>query len=213
MKQEEKSKETKRRVQKSAAKLFSEKGYEQTTLREIIDLSGTSKGAIYHQYKSKQDILEAIMIEAQSKILVLIKSLRDNNTFLAKEKIMHIVKYLNESITQKNLIDAGWVEKIPFSLLDTLRYSIKEFSPLLVDIIKQGVENKEFSCPRPDLAAEFMIIYLDIWLDPNIFHWTAQGIGDRVDFLFGIMAGIAPGMVSQNDTGIIKTLLANDMEE
>ena len=45
-----------------AFRQFMEKGYEHTSIQDIIDnLGGMSKGAIYHHFKSKEDILMAVM--------------------------------------------------------------------------------------------------------------------------------------------------------
>ena len=45
----------------TAQKLFLEKGYEHTTIQDIIDnLGGLTKGAIYHHFTSKEDILNAV---------------------------------------------------------------------------------------------------------------------------------------------------------
>lgn len=43
-------------------RLFIEKGYDNTTIQDIIDeLGGLTKGAIYHHFNSKQDILDAVI--------------------------------------------------------------------------------------------------------------------------------------------------------
>ena len=45
-----------------ASRLFMEQGYEHTSIQNIIGcLGGLSKGAIYHHFKSKEDILEAVI--------------------------------------------------------------------------------------------------------------------------------------------------------
>ena len=50
--------ETVARILDVSLKLFLEKGYENTTIQDIIDALGNlSKGAIYHHFKSKEDIL------------------------------------------------------------------------------------------------------------------------------------------------------------
>ena len=41
----------------AAWELFQEKGYEETTLKDIIERSGTSRGAFYHNFRSKEDVL------------------------------------------------------------------------------------------------------------------------------------------------------------
>ena len=53
--------ETVEKILAVSAKLFMEKGYEHTTLQDIIDnLGGLTKGAIYHHFKGKEEILLAI---------------------------------------------------------------------------------------------------------------------------------------------------------
>ena len=44
-----------------AQKLFLEQGYEQTTIQDIVDnLGGMTKGAVYHHFKSKEEIINAL---------------------------------------------------------------------------------------------------------------------------------------------------------
>ncbi len=207
MKQAEKSKETKRRVQDAAEALFAVKGFEQTTMQDIIEKSGMSRGAIYHQYESKQEILQALTIRAQEEIRAYFEFVLNNQALTAKEKIVNITGSFGKSSLQNNLINAGWVEKVPFSLLDTLRYSIKEFAPLLTNIIQQGIEQKEFSCNDPFLTAEFILIIADIWLDPVIFHWTKEEACARLDYLFNILTKIAPGMIDIDNIEMMKQSL------
>ena len=40
----------------SALNVFVKKGYAETSMEDIVELSGLSKGAIYHHYNSKRDL-------------------------------------------------------------------------------------------------------------------------------------------------------------
>ena len=64
-----------------AFRLFMEKGYEHTSIQDIIDhLGSLSKGAIYHHFKSKEDILEAVtnrMTEESNRLLAVIRDRTD----------------------------------------------------------------------------------------------------------------------------------------
>ncbi|MFD7506287.1 TetR/AcrR family transcriptional regulator [Streptomyces sp. NPDC059850] len=51
---------TRRRIQEVALKLFAERGYEKTSLREIAEALQVTKPAIYYHYQSKEEILESI---------------------------------------------------------------------------------------------------------------------------------------------------------
>lgn len=46
-----------------AAKLFKEKGYERTTVRDLANAVGIQSGSIFHHFKTKEDILKAVMEE------------------------------------------------------------------------------------------------------------------------------------------------------
>ena len=49
------------RILNAAQRLFLEKGYENTTIQDIVDALGDlTKGAIYHHFKSKEEILDAV---------------------------------------------------------------------------------------------------------------------------------------------------------
>ena len=45
----------------AAKRLFLEKGYDNTTIQDIVDeLGGLTKGAVYHHFKSKEEIMEDV---------------------------------------------------------------------------------------------------------------------------------------------------------
>lgn len=67
-------------IYENAKFLFKEKGYDKTSLAEIINASGCSKGGFYHYYKSKEDILPQVLDEYEQ---VYIKCI---NQFLLPEQ-------------------------------------------------------------------------------------------------------------------------------
>ena len=57
-----KERNTKGRIISAAWKLFYEQGYEDTTVEEIIDESGTSKGSFYHYFNGKDALLSTLSV-------------------------------------------------------------------------------------------------------------------------------------------------------
>src|ERR1051325_10530105 len=45
------------KVVRAAVRLFAEKGFEATTVREIVEEAGVTKGGLYHYFESKDDLL------------------------------------------------------------------------------------------------------------------------------------------------------------
>ena len=54
------SRNTRGKIVSAAWKLFYEQGYEDTTVEEIIGLSGTSKGSFYHYFDGKDALLSTL---------------------------------------------------------------------------------------------------------------------------------------------------------
>jgi AcrR family transcriptional regulator len=53
--------DTRTRIQEIALELFTEQGYEATSLREIAERLGVTKAALYYHFKTKEDIVASLM--------------------------------------------------------------------------------------------------------------------------------------------------------
>ncbi|MBS8240600.1 TetR/AcrR family transcriptional regulator [Marinobacter lipolyticus] len=51
------------RLLKEAARLFRDKGYERTTVRDLAAAVGIQSGSLFHHFRTKEDILKAVMVE------------------------------------------------------------------------------------------------------------------------------------------------------
>jgi len=54
------SRNTKRKIVSAAWQLFYEQGYDDTTIEEIVEVSGTSKGSFYHYFEGKDALLSSL---------------------------------------------------------------------------------------------------------------------------------------------------------
>jgi AcrR family transcriptional regulator len=57
MNREEKKRETRKRIVDAALQLFSEQGYEATTVAQITDLAGVGKGTFFNYFQYKEEIM------------------------------------------------------------------------------------------------------------------------------------------------------------
>ena len=77
-----KERNTKGRIISAAWKLFYEQGYEDTTVEEIIDESGTSKGSFYHYFNGKDALLSTLSVMFDEKYQELAATMdQDMNSF------------------------------------------------------------------------------------------------------------------------------------
>jgi len=104
--------DTKEKIVQCATKLFLTKGYKQTSLNEIAESAGITKGGIYHYFKDKNELFaematffksryESLLVKMESE-----KSLRDllKNYFKHMYQLeMSMAEFLELSITDVNL--------------------------------------------------------------------------------------------------------------
>ncbi|HKR69472.1 MAG TPA: helix-turn-helix domain-containing protein [Streptosporangiaceae bacterium] len=88
--------DTRARIQQIAVELFSEHGYEGTSLREIAEHLGVTKAALYYHFKSKEDIILSLVEDYQAQMDALIGWARERpgNAETRREildRYMHIV--------------------------------------------------------------------------------------------------------------------------
>src|SRR5262245_62531224 len=88
--------DTRARIQQIAVELFSEHGYEGTSLREIAEHLGVTKAALYYHFKSKEDIILSLVEDYQAQMDALIGWAKEHpgNAGTRREilnRYMHIV--------------------------------------------------------------------------------------------------------------------------
>ena len=160
-----------------AFRQFMEKGYEHTSIQDIIDhLGGLSKGAIYHHFKSKEDILVAVTDKMTSESNQLLAVIRDRSDLSGKEKLKTIFK---ESISRPVQNDIFTVApdfhknpKLLFSLLhDTIDNAAPDY---ILPIIRQGIADGSIKTDYPEQLAELILLAANVWMNPMIFDSSEE---------------------------------------
>ena len=64
----ERGQATRGRLVATAAKLFAEKGYEATSIEDLLRELGMSRGALYHHFNSKEAVFEAVLHEIEAEV-------------------------------------------------------------------------------------------------------------------------------------------------
>lgn len=164
--------ETVRLILEVAYRLFMEKGYEHTSIQDIIDhLGGLSKGAIYHHFKSKEDILVAVsdkMTEESNKML---EDIRDRTDLNGKDKLKMIFKKSILRPVQDDIFTvAPNLKKSPRLLFSIFSETMNEAAPkYILPIIEQGVADGTIQTDYPAELAQLIILVANIWTNPMIF--------------------------------------------
>lgn len=90
--QAKKSRNTKKKIVSAAWRLFYEQGYDNTTVDEIVEESGTSKGSFYHYFEGKDALLSSLSFLFDEKYEELLPSLTPEMS--AMEKLLFLNREL-----------------------------------------------------------------------------------------------------------------------
>lgn len=206
MNREEKSKNSKEKIIQSSFSLFSSKGYDATSTQDIINLSGLSRGAMYHHFKSKEDILSSVTEGFYSQMNSFLESLVADTTLTAKEKMTKLITHSAVDYSDKQMVHGYWNEKIPFALLEEVRYLNNIVSPNICKILEQGVRNHEYICEYPQELAELLVFVIDVILDPALFQRDYSEICSRLDFLFLLLEKMEIPILDSDGLNKVKNL-------
>lgn len=95
MSETKKGDDRKREFLMTALDLFYEKGYEKTTINDIINRMGVSKGAFYHYFQSKEDVIINIANHYADQALVIMKNISAREDLSVVEKINKLIESMN----------------------------------------------------------------------------------------------------------------------
>lgn len=180
--------ETRKLIIEKATELFLKKGYENTTIQDIIDnLGGLTKGAVYHHFSSKNDILLAVMTNMYAKNHLLAdwaKVLKDS-TLNGKEKIktMFCMSLTDPDEMRFASMKVDY-KKCPELLSDYLNRTVHELAPCFFEpAIREGIADGSVKTDFPKELAQVMMVIANIWLNPIVFPSEQSELKNKFLFL------------------------------
>ena len=142
-----------------AEKLFVEKGYEETSVDDILKASGLSKGGFYHYFKSKDEVLTESINNIIEKLLEQLGPVVDDNNLNALEKLKLFSKKKSE-FQNTNREYAKYLSMLIKSDFTLFKYYVTVAHKYVVPlgrIIEQGVNEGIFNVKYPYETADILL--------------------------------------------------------
>ncbi|AIQ52845.1 TetR/AcrR family transcriptional regulator [Paenibacillus sp. FSL R7-0331] len=179
--------ERKNEILTVAMELFNSKGYEDTSVSEIVRKVGVSQGTFYNYFQSKEDVLNAACERTLATRLEAINHLVDNCELSAREKLIRIFMDATPNEQDEDVFE--YLHKESNSTLHQrwIVIEINALIPYIKKIVQQGAEDGEFLVQQPELKAEFLLVGVAFWLDRGVFTWSEQEYLERKNALNGII--------------------------
>ena len=199
--------ETVRKILDTAERLFIEKGYDRTSLQDILDETGLSKGAVYHHFASKEDIFYSVCDRIGRRNGEVLSRVRDAPGLNGLEKLRAMFKTsLQPERQAKMFCMMPYLMDNAKFLATELRSIFTEVVPCFVEpIVRQGMADGSIRTEHPKELAEAMMMLSDMWINPIVRPTTPEEIQARCEIYNRLFQGF--GVEGLIDREIVGTLM------
>ena len=141
---------TKGKIVSAAWKLFYEQGYDRTTVDDIVEASGTSKGSFYHYFESKESLPASLSYLFDEKYEELTETMDpamgviEKLVYMNQELFLMIENTVSIDILSR-LFASQLVSGSERSLLDPSRTYYKLLRQVVIEGQQQGLFREEFT--------------------------------------------------------------------
>ena len=154
----------------AAQRLFLEKGYENTTIQDIVgELGGLTKGAVYHHFKSKEEIMDAVndrMFFSNNPF----EAVQGRDDLSGLEKLRQAVLIHNADEEQGEINrQATALMKNPQMLANMLVANREVLTPYYRKLIDEGIADGSITTRYPRELSELLPILTSLWFIPHIY--------------------------------------------
>lgn len=179
--------ERKAEIMDTAERLFKTKGYEETSVNDILQVIGIAKGTFYYYFKSKDEIMDAVVERSIERRVQYLLPIVEDPHVSALDKLKRII-HENQIMNDENVEMLDYLHK-PENIVmhqKSLIQAVQRFSPVLAKIICQGIEERLFQTDYPLELAEFLMVGMNFLFDPSIFAWSREELMTRMNALADI---------------------------
>lgn len=160
-------------------KIFAAKGYEKTTINDILKDVGIGKGTFYYYFKSKEDVMNAVIVRIADNIKVAAQAIADIPQLSAIDKFRKVFT----DQPRKNDGIAEQLHHTDNSVMHTksITETVLAITPALTQIIQQGILEGVFTTQYPKEGVEILFTASQFLFDPGIFTWAPDELLKKVE--------------------------------
>ena len=173
----------KKEILNAAQKLFISKGYEETSISDIMNMVGGAKGMFYRCFQSKEEVMHALgnQLFFENNPFEAVKERNDLNGL---QKIMSLL-VLNQSDIKRNALNMQAIPilKDPHILAAEYAYLL---TPLWLELLEEGKKDGSIKTEYVKELSELLPL-INFWLMPSVFPATEQELHHKYRFVMEVL--------------------------
>lgn len=170
-------------ILRAALKVLVKKGYRNTTIEQIADASGFTKGAVYHYFESKEVLLMAVLDLVEQDVMTVRELPASRDGANAKDRLVRFIHTQAASALEHAdsflflvtlLADLSNLGEAVGDKVDTI---FARLGSALEDIVRSGQDTDEFR--REVSAVDLTQLYVSGFIG-NVLLWHRSGRRDEI---------------------------------
>jgi AcrR family transcriptional regulator len=151
-------------------RLIQTKGYEAMSIQDVLDALDTSRGAFYHYFESKQELLEAVVERFVDAALIAVRPILDDARLPALRKLEKLVSGLARFKAGRKELVVALIEVMNSDANALFREKLRRMTasrmgPILSRVIRQGIQEGLLQITWPDETARVLVSMIDGYQD------------------------------------------------
>jgi AcrR family transcriptional regulator len=164
----------------AARELFETKDYETTTMQNVMDQLGIAKGTIYHYFKSKEELLEAVIEYTVAEYITAMQAIMDQTEGDALDKLRVLILAGQISTEHGEILEHLHQPGNVGMHTRQLAVTLTGLAPVYASVIQQGCEEGTFQTEHPLECAEFLLTGIQFLTDLGIHPWKPEDLLRRI---------------------------------
>ena len=162
-------------ILEAAGELFRTQGYLNTTVEVIIKQVGVAKGTFYYDFKSKEEILDALVHVKVDQICEQYKKIADDLTMSVMDKVRQMLRGQNQISENENELIENMHRPENRELHERINIEIiLKISPVFAQVIEQGNKESVFNVENPLETVQFILAGSQFLLESGHFKWSRE---------------------------------------
>lgn len=159
----------------TAEKLFRENGYSNTPVDAIIQEMGVAKGTYYYYFKSKEDVLEAIVEYQLSQLVQMAEQIANDGSLdaLTKMRLLLSDSHIGDQDTEEIVAQLHLPANRELHEVTNIQ-TVLTLAPIFAKIAEQGNREKVFNTRYPLETMQFLLTGGQFLLDGGLFDFSEQ---------------------------------------
>lgn len=172
----------------AAEALFLTKGYDKTTINDILRAIGIAKGTFYYYFTSKEAVLDAMVKRVVDAGVETARSIANDPAITVHKKFLLIMlaQKPNTAVKQQLIEELHEASNAQMHQ-KSLSLTVQHLTPVLQGVVEQGIREGLFRTLYPRQSIELLLVAAVTLFDEGLFRWTPEEQAERVQGLIYAM--------------------------